>query len=144
VASRTLAIFKPDAVRRQLVGNLFSAVEHYGFKILHMEIGEMSYSEAARLYKAQHEGQPYYGPLCTFLSTGQSIVLILEGHDAVNRWRNIMGPAKPEARASWTIRGALCEGFPMMENLVHGSDSEESFVREAQAFGLSRFIQPTV
>jgi nucleoside-diphosphate kinase len=92
----------------------------------------LTYNEAEEFYRPQHYGKPYYEDLASFMSSGPILSLILSGENALEAWRVLMGPASPDDRPSWSIRGKYAKGYPIMQNLVHGSDSAEALANEAK------------
>jgi nucleoside-diphosphate kinase len=135
VVERTVALIKPDAFRRQLVGAVLSWIEKADFVILDLEFRAAGKWGVEPFYGRQHLGKPYYPDLVKFMSSGPILALVLQRENAIAHWRELMGPADPCVRPAWTLRGTLADGFPVMENLVHGSDSRESFIHEATTLG---------
>jgi nucleoside-diphosphate kinase len=128
---RTLIVLKPDAVQRQLVGRIISRFEQKGLKIVAMRMLQVSEDLARRMY-AVHEGKDFHEPLLAFIAASPVVALVLEGKDAVEVCRKMMGPTfGPEAPAG-TIRGDLA--LSMRYNLIHGSDSPASAEREIALF----------
>lgn len=128
----TLALIKPDATRRTLVGRIVREIEERGFEIGGFKRCVAMPWEMARFYE-DHLGKPYFEALVSFMSSGPIYVLILRGPaDTASAWRKAMGPADPESRPPDTIRGRLAAGCPVMENLVHGSDHLDAAMREAR------------
>ena len=129
---RTFVICKPDAVERGLVGEIVSRFERKGLRIVALEQRTLERDTLARHY-AEHEGKPFYDDLVAFMSRGPSVVLVLEGpQDTFKVVRTMMGTTNPRDAAPGTIRGDL--GIEVTENLVHGSDSNESAKREIEIF----------
>ena len=126
-AQRTLLLLKPDAVRRGLVGNILSRFEAKGLSIVALEQRHIDASQADTHY-AEHVDRDFYPPLRTFVTSGPLIAAVLEGEAAVDVVRAINGATDGRKAAPGTIRGDL--SLSNRENLVHGSDSEESAVRE--------------
>ena len=124
---RTLLLLKPDAVRRGLVGNILSRFEAKGLSIVALEQRHIDGSQADTHY-AEHVDRDFYPPLRTFVTSGPLIAAVLEGEAAVDVVRAINGATDGRKAAPGTIRGDL--SLSNRENLVHGSDSEESAVRE--------------
>lgn len=125
---RTLVICKPDAVERGLVGEILGRFEKKGLKIVGAELRTLATSDLAKHYE-EHVGKGFYNDLTTFMSRGPALLLAVEGpEDTFAIVRAMMGATNPAAAASGTIRGDL--GTEMTENLVHGSDSQESAARE--------------
>ena len=131
---KTLAIIKPDAVERRIVGSVILKIELASFCIVDMKMIYMSKRQAKFLYK-EHRSKPFFERLVNFMSSGPSIFLVLEKKNAIEDWRSLMGPAKVADAYFNSIRGCLgLLGKPTHENVVHGSDSPESAVRELGFF----------
>jgi len=135
--SRTLVIAKPDAVERNLVGEILGRLERKGLRLVAAELRRISRETAAQHY-AEHEGKGFYDDLVSFITRSPAFVFVVEGPD--DTWkivRTLMGATNPVEAAPGTIRGDL--GTLFTENLIHGSDSEESAQREIGIFfpGLS-------
>lgn len=133
----TVALIKPDAFRRRLVGAIYSEIERSDdLRIVAARVGRMTPNSAGTFY-AEHVGRPYFADLLEFTCSGPIMALQLrhaaggEG-DVITAWRNRMGPSNPAVRPSWSIRGRMAMGCPEMENLVHGSDSPAAADRELQ------------
>ena len=124
---RTLLLLKPDAVRRGLVGDILSRFEAKGLKIVALDQRHIDVTVADQHY-AEHVERDFYPPLRTFVTSGPLIAAVLEGDSAVEVVRAINGATDGRKAAPGTIRGDL--SLSNRENLVHGSDSEESAVRE--------------
>ena len=124
---RTLVLIKPDAVERRLVGRITSRFEEKGLLILGMKMLRMDRDLAGCFYKV-HEGKPFYEPLVEFMTSGPIVAMVLEGKRAVEVVRQMLGATDAAAAAPGTIRGdwALSSRY----NLVHASDSAESYRRE--------------
>ena len=125
---RTLIIAKPDAVERGLVGEILARFERRNLKIVALEHRLVDTDTAARHY-AEHDGKPFYGELIEFITRSPAVVFVVEGPE--NTWevaRTMIGATNPRSAAPGTIRGDL--GIEFTENLVHGSDSDESAERE--------------
>lgn len=145
-ASYTLALIKPDAYERRLVGQIVAHAEGAGFEIIGLRtINPLLPAVQTALkafYARQHEGREYFKPLLEFMATAPSVVMILSHRtaaDTIERWREVMGPWKPVDRFtgkySHTIRGFYMVGDDTMRNLVHGSDCDESFNHELATLG---------
>lgn len=136
----TVALIKPDAVRRQLVGTIVAEMESRGFVILRMRrVLIIQHAVAPALYDRarvgqfyqEHRSRPYFDALVDFMCSGDFYAVKLAGSESVIAdWRTAMGPSAPDKRGPFTIRGRYATGCPEMENLVHGSDSEAAAVRE--------------
>jgi nucleoside-diphosphate kinase len=120
---RTFAIIKPDAVRKGTAGRILARVEEAGFKVRALRMLHMSKREAEGFYYV-HKERPFFGDLCSFMSRGPVIALVLEKEGAIIAWRTLMGATNPANAEQGTIRKAL--GVSIEENTVHGSDSPES------------------
>lgn len=132
MSNRTLVLLKPDAVERNLVGEILGRFEAKGLKIVAMELRQLDTATLARHYE-EHQGKGFYADLVAFMSRGPVVALALEGPD--DTWeivRSMMGATNPRAAAPGTIRGDL--GTIFTENLVHGSDSAASAQRELEIF----------
>ncbi len=130
--ARTLVICKPDAVERGLSGEIVRRLEAKGLRLVAAELRTITAEVAGRHY-AEHEGKPFYGELVAFITRSPALVLVVEGpEDTYKVVRTLMGATNPVEAAPGTIRGdlALVTG----ENLVHGSDSATSAVREIDIF----------
>jgi nucleoside-diphosphate kinase len=128
---RTLAIIKPDAVAKGVAGEILARIERAGFRILAMRMLHMTAEQAGGFY-AVHRERPFYRSLCTFMTQGPSIVLVLEGENAIQRWRDLMGATDPAKAAPQTIRKDFASSIEA--NAVHGSDSPESAAFEIPYF----------
>ena len=127
MTQRTLVLLKPDAVRRGLVGEVLGRFEAKGLSIVAMEHRTIDAAQADRHY-AEHVEKDFYPPLRAFVTSGPLVALVLEGEEAVEVVRAANGATDGRAAAPGTIRGDL--SLSNRENLVHGSDSPESAVRE--------------
>ena len=128
---RTLVLCKPDAVERGLVGEVVGRLERKGFRLVAMELRTLDEATAKQHY-AEHEGKPFFGDLVAFITSGPLVALCVEGPDAVGAVRTLMGPTNPITAPPGSIRGDF--GLEIEKNLVHGSDSPESAVRELGLF----------
>lgn len=124
---RTFVMVKPDAVRRRLVSEIFGRFERRGFTVRGMKLLRVTQQQAASHY-AEHEGKPFYPELVEFITSGPTVAMVLEGPGAIATVRTMMGATDPLNSAPGTIRGDLA--LELGENVVHGSDSEESAERE--------------
>ncbi len=120
---RTLAIIKPDAVRKHAIGNIIEQLERNGFHILAMKILEISKHQAGQFY-AVHAHRPFYNSLTDFMSSGPIVVLALERENAVADLRKLMGATNPADAAEGTIRKRWATNIE--QNAIHGSDADES------------------
>jgi len=129
---RTLVICKPDAVERGLVGEIVARLERKQLRIVAMELRLIDEKTAGRHY-AEHEGKPFYGDLVAFITRSPSVLMVVEGpEDTFKVVRTLMGVTNPREAAPGTIRGDLA--VELTENLVHGSDSQDSAKREIGIF----------
>ena len=128
---QTLSIIKPDAVRRNLTGKILSKFEEQGLSIVAQKKIKLSYDEASSFYEV-HKERPFFGELCGFMSSGPIVVQVLQGDNAINKNREIMGATNPEEAAEGTIRKEFA--LSMTENSAHGSDSKSTAVDEINFF----------
>jgi nucleoside-diphosphate kinase len=135
---RTLMMIKPDAVRRNLIGEVIRRVETAGLRVAELRLLQLSEDEAKEFYRV-HAERPFYGSLCRYMSSGPIVAGVLEGEDAVRRWRDLMGATNPEQAAPGTIRKDLAVNLE--QNSVHGSDAQETATQEIRFFGLSRSLR---
>nr|WP_218620230.1 nucleoside-diphosphate kinase [Mycolicibacterium hippocampi] len=130
VTERTLVLIKPDGVERRLIGEILSRIEGKGLTVAALELKDVS-DELARAHYAEHEGKPFFPSLLEFITSGPVVAAILEGPRAVAAFRQLAGGTDPVEKATpGTIRGDL--GLETQYNLVHGSDSPDSAVREIE------------
>lgn len=130
MTERTLVLVKPDGVKRLLVGEILSRIERKGLTIAALELKDVS-EDLARQHYAEHEGKPFFPSLLEFITSGPVVAVIVEGARAVAAFRQIAGGTDPvEKAAPGTIRGDLA--LVTQDNLVHGSDSPDSAVREIE------------
>jgi len=127
MSQRTLVLFKPDAVRRGLVGNILARFEAKGLSIRALELRQIDAAQSDAHY-AEHVERDFYPPLRDFVTSGPLVAAVLEGEQAVDVVRALNGATDGRQAAPGTIRGDL--SLSNRENLVHGSDSEESAARE--------------
>ena len=128
---RTLSIIKPDAVAKNVIGQILSRFEANGLKIVNMELKQLSEAEAQGFY-AEHKERPFFGDLVEFMTSGPVVVQVLEGKDAVTKNRDLMGATNPQEAAEGTIRRDFAQSIDA--NAVHGSDSTTSAEREIAYF----------
>ena len=128
---RSLVLVKPDGVRRGLVGEVVRRIEAKGYTLAAVELREASQELLAEHY-AEHAGKPFLAPLVEFMGSGPVLAVVAEGHRAIEGFRSLAGATDPTVAAPGTIRGDLGRdwGLKVIQNLVHGSDSEESAARE--------------
>ena len=127
----TLVLIKPDGVRRNLIGEIISRCEAKGYKVADLKFVQPNRELLARHY-AEHEGKPFYEPLMEFMLSGPTVAIRLEGERVIEGFRSLAGVTDPTLAAPGTIRGDLGRdwGTKVIQNLVHGSDSEDSASRE--------------
>ena len=128
---RTLVIAKPDAVERGLSGEIVGRLERKGLRLVAAELRTLT-PEVARQHYAEHDGKPFFGELVDFITSGPLVAMVLEGESAVEAARQVIGATNPLQANTGSIRGdyAIAVG----QNMVHGSDSNESATREAALF----------
>jgi nucleoside-diphosphate kinase len=124
---RTLILLKPDAVQRRLVGDLIGKFERKGLRLAGMKLLQTSKSLAEKHYEV-HKERPFYGSLISFLTSGPTVAMVLEGREAVAVARNLIGATDGVKAAPGTIRGDYA--ISVQNNLVHGSDSAENAAKE--------------
>lgn len=130
---RTLSIIKPDAVERNLTGAILAMIETAGLRIVAMKRIRMSRKDAEGFY-AVHRDKPFFGELTEFMASGPVVVSVLEGEDAIAKYREIMGATNPANAAEGTIRKLYAKSIDA--NSVHGSDAPET-AREELAYFFS-------
>lgn len=128
---RTLSIIKPNAVAKNVIGQILSRFEAAGLRIVAARMLHMSREQASAFY-AVHQGKPFFDELVEFMSSGPVLVTVLEGEDAVAKNREIMGATNPANAAPGTIRADFADS--LTENAVHGSDSPETAAVEIAFF----------
>jgi nucleoside-diphosphate kinase len=126
-AERTLVLIKPDAMRRGLAGEILRRFERRGVEIREAKLLTVDRALAEEHY-AEHAEKPFYGELVEFITSGPTLALVLQGEGAIATVRTTMGATNPADADPGTIRGDLALSMP--DNLVHGSDSQESAARE--------------
>ena len=128
---KTLSIIKPDAVKAGQADAINLMIENSGLKILEKKEIKLSKEEAQQFY-AVHSDKPFYNELCEFMTSGPIVVQILEGENAIELYRKVMGANNPEKADKNTIRKKFSTSI--QENAVHGSDSEENALKELNFF----------
>lgn len=131
MTQRTLAIIKPDAVARGTAGAILGRIEQAGFKILAVKLVHMSSDDAAGFY-AVHRQRPFFQSLCSFMTQGPCIPMVLEADSAIQKWRDLMGATDPAKAAAGTIRKEFATSIEA--NAVHGSDAPETAAFEIPYF----------
>ena len=128
---RTLAIIKPDAVGRNLVGKILERIESEGFRIAAMKLIKLGKAQAEGFY-AVHRERPFFGELTDFMTSGPCVVMILEAEGAISKWRDVMGATDPAKAATGTLRNEF--GATLQNNCTHGSDAPETAAFETAYF----------
>ena len=131
MSNRTLAILKPDCVRKNLQGAVIKQIQDAGFKIVIMKQTRLTMDTAGGFY-AVHKERPFYGELCEFMSSGACVPMILEKENAVAEFRKLIGATNPANADEGTIRRLYADSVG--ENIVHGSDSDENAAIEGLYF----------
>ena len=130
---RTISIIKPDAVAKNVIGEIYSRFEKAGLKVVASKMMQLSEEKAGEFY-AVHKERPFYGELVAFMTSGPVMVQILEGEDAIAKNREVMGATNPKEAAAGTIRADFAESID--ENAVHGSDGPDT-AKDEMAFFFS-------
>jgi len=120
---RTLSIIKPDGISKNLIGEVIKRIEDQSIRIIAMKMIYMSKEQAKGFY-AVHEGKPFYESVTDFMSSGPCVVMVLEGEDAINKYRILMGATNYKDAEEGTIRREFATDIE--KNVVHGSDSPET------------------
>ncbi len=128
---RTLAILKPDCLKKKLVGTVLERIQKNGFTISGMKMLHLDEKTAKEFYKV-HKDKPFYSSLINFMTEGPVIVAVLEKENAIESWRALMGNTDPRKAAEGTIRKEFAENVE--RNLVHGSDAQETAKTEVSFF----------
>lgn len=128
---KTLAIIKPDAVKKKVVGKIIQRIEDEGFEISGLKMLNLTKEEAEEFYIV-HKAKPFYHSLTDFMSSGKIVVMILEGENAIERWRKTMGVTDPALAGPGTIRHEY--GFSVERNATHGSDAPQTSEWEISYF----------
>lgn len=128
---KTLVILKPDAIQKNLIGEVFKRLEDDGLEIIDAKMTTLTEAQAGVFY-AEHEGKGFYEGLIDFMTSGPVLPAVIAGKDAIKRVRLLMGETDPQEAAPGTIRAEFADGMP--NNIIHGSDSPESARREISFF----------
>jgi len=123
MTQKTLAIIKPDAVKKKVIGKIIERVEEEGFEIRSMKMLHLTKEEAKGFYVI-HKDKKFYDSLTNFMSSGEIVVMLLEREEAIVHWREVMGATDPAMARPGTIRHSF--GFSVERNAVHGSDGPET------------------
>jgi nucleoside-diphosphate kinase len=135
MTERTLAIIKPDAVQRRLAGRILQRIEDEGFQIRAMRRLHLTQAEAEGFY-AVHRQRPFFASLTGFMSSGPSVVMVLEAPDAIKKWRTLMGATDPAKADAGTMRKEFAESIE--RNATHGSDAPDTAAYEIGYFFAGR------
>ena len=141
MAERTLAILKPDCVKKNLIGQVISHIEKAGFKVVALKKTRLTKESAGGFY-AVHKGRPFYDGLVEFMSSGACVPIALEKENAVADFRTLIGATDPKDAAAGTIRKLYADNKG--ENIVHGSDSPENGKIEINYFFSSKELIETL
>ena len=131
MTERTFSILKPDATRRNLTGKINAVIEDAGLRIVAQKRIHMSKAQAEKFYEI-HKERPFFGELVEFMTSAPVVVQVLEGADAVAKYREVMGATNPAQAADGTIRKLFAESVG--ENSVHGSDRQDNAKIEIAQF----------
>jgi nucleoside-diphosphate kinase len=132
---RTFAIVKPDAVRRGLTGDVLKRIEASGLSIAGMRKLHLSRADAEKFYDV-HKARPFFSGLCDYMTSGAVVVMVLQGENAISKWRGLMGATDPKKADPGTIRRDF--GLDVEQNATHGSDAPETAAQEIAFFFASR------
>ena len=136
---RALSIIKPDAVAKNVIGKIYARFEENGLKIVAAKMKHLTVAEASGFY-AVHKDRPFFKDLVSFMSSGPVIIQVLEGINAVEKHREIMGATDPKKANAGTIRADFADSID--ENAVHGSDSLENAAIEIEYFFAANELCP--
>ena len=128
---RTLSIIKPDAVAKNVIGQIYSRFESNGLKVIAAKMIQLSQSDAEQFY-AVHKGRPFFNDLVKFMTSGPVMVQVLEGESAIKKNRDLMGATDPKKADKGTIRADFADSIDA--NAVHGSDAAETAAVEIACF----------
>lgn len=129
--NRTLAILKPDCVRKNLIGKVVSQMQDAGFKIIGLKMVHLTGDSAKGFYEI-HKERPFFNELIDYMTSGPCVPIVLEKDNAVEDFRTLIGATDPQKAAEGTIRKLYAESI--QENIVHGSDSNENAAKEISHF----------
>jgi nucleoside-diphosphate kinase len=129
LTEQTLIVLKPDAVERNLIGEIISRFEKKGFKVVKLKMLKFTKDMAEEFYSA-HKEKPFFGELVSFITSERIVASVIEGDNVVAMTRTIIGATKPSEAAPGTIRGDF--GLGITNNSIHASDSMESFEKEVK------------
>jgi nucleoside-diphosphate kinase len=138
-AERTLSIIKPDAVAKNVIGQIYTRFEQAGLKIVASRMAQLSRADAEGFY-AVHKSRPFFKDLVDFMISGPVVIQVLEGENAIQKNRDLMGATDPKKAAKGTIRGDFADSIDA--NAAHGSDSAENAAVEIAYFFATLDICP--
>ncbi|MGB4881808.1 MAG: nucleoside-diphosphate kinase [Neisseria sp.] len=136
---RTISIIKPDAVAKNVIGQIYSRFENSGLKVIAAKMKHLTTEEAQGFY-AVHKERPFFNDLVSFMTSGPVMIQLLEGEDAVVKNRDLMGATNPKEAEAGTIRADFADSIDA--NAVHGSDSLENAAIETNYFFAANEICP--
>ena len=128
---KTLSIIKPDAVERNLVGNIIRKIEEQDLDIIEMKMLQLSENESSKFYEI-HKEKPFFSKLVDYMTSGKIVIMVLEGDNAINKYRDLIGLTDPNKAKEGSIRKLYA--LNTTQNSVHGSDSLENAKREIEFF----------
>jgi nucleoside-diphosphate kinase len=128
---RTLSIVKPDGIQKHVIGEVIRRFEKYGLRVIALKMIWMDKKKAEGFY-AVHRGKPFFESLTTFMSSGPSVVMVLEGDGAISKTRELMGATDPKQAKDGTLRSQFATNIE--KNVVHGSDAPETAAFEIKYF----------
>ena len=131
MSNRTLAILKPDCVRKNLIGDVVAKINEAGFKILALKMTRLTNDSAGGFYEI-HKERPFFNDLLAYMTSGPCVPIALEKENAVADFRKLIGATNPELAAEGTIRKLYADSIE--QNIVHGSDSDENATLEISHF----------
>lgn len=131
LSNKTLAILKPDCVRKNLIGKVVSQIQDAGFKIVALKMTRLTVDSAKGFYEV-HKERPFFNDLIEYMTSGPCVPIALEKENAVEDFRKLIGATDPTKAAEGTIRKLYAESI--QENIVHGSDSDENAAKEISHF----------
>jgi len=129
LAEQTLIIVKPDAVKRSLTGKILTRFERKGFQIVKLKMLNFT-KDMAEIFYSDHKSKPFFGELVSFITSGQVVAAVIEANNAISTTRLMIGATKSFEAAPGSIRGDF--GLGISENIIHASDSIESFEKEVK------------
>jgi nucleoside-diphosphate kinase len=129
--NRTLAILKPDCVRKNLIGEVITKITQAGFKIVAMKMTKLNENTAGGFYEV-HKERPFFNDLIAFMTSGPCVPIVLEKENAVEDFRKLIGATNPAEAEEGTIRKLYADNVE--QNIVHGSDSDENAAKEIAHF----------